>query len=620
VGSVLDPLVGIVHGSGVNITPTTLTISQLLGSQNEQYVIPAYQRRYSWSRRQVGDLWDDIWGLEGKDVHLLGTIVCLTGYHTAGLNRLELVDGQQRLTTISILLHCLLRRLRRENQEDEVRDLERLLRAKPQGGAAEVKIKLDSMDAAQFSQHCAGEEPSVVENQRLEEAFLCFDLWIDECEIEEVHRMLYYLQNQAVIIRLDVSDAKDAFKLFETINNRGLRLSEADIIKNFVLGNAARFGAGHLQLAQQRWASMIRNLDRLGVETFFRHLMIAMLRTRITFRQLVERFVEEFMLGIEEAQALPERRYYGADDEAEAAESEDDPLLTAAEDLDDDEPERAGVLGNMGFASFMDRLVAQSKAYREVSLAQTGNSQIDRRLRNLRLIKSVQTYGLLMSLRVNGCSDSDFLEVLRLTETFILRRHVCQERTNENETLFAKLCGVDASAPVDAVRAAYAELTPSDDKFREQFATAQFVRGTMDRARYCLEQMELHLQGEHAELAVLGSDQVHVEHIIPQKIKTRRALQELGDWPSYLGAGSEAKHPRYVNLIGNLTLFAGELNIGASNHPYGRKKEAYTKSSLKLTHTLPTAQPEFRFAQVETRSRDLAELAVQIWPMPKSQG
>ena len=84
----------------MKITPTSLTLSQLLGAENEQYVIPAYQRRYSWKQHQVEDMWDDLEILEGADSHLFGTIVCLAGHHTAGVNQLELVDGQQRLTTI----------------------------------------------------------------------------------------------------------------------------------------------------------------------------------------------------------------------------------------------------------------------------------------------------------------------------------------------------------------------------------------------------------------------------------------------------------------------------------------------------------------------------------------
>jgi uncharacterized protein with ParB-like and HNH nuclease domain len=66
------------------ITPTSLTVNQLFGSNNEQYVVPTYQRRYSWHARQVWELIDDIMLVEGSDTHLLGSIVCLTGHHTAG--------------------------------------------------------------------------------------------------------------------------------------------------------------------------------------------------------------------------------------------------------------------------------------------------------------------------------------------------------------------------------------------------------------------------------------------------------------------------------------------------------------------------------------------------------
>src|SRR5258708_16065917 len=89
------------------ITPTSLTINQLFGSTNEQYVVPTYQRRYSWNEKQIWELIDDISLLENGDTHLLGSIVCLAGHHKAGLNELELVDGQQRLTTVIILLECI---------------------------------------------------------------------------------------------------------------------------------------------------------------------------------------------------------------------------------------------------------------------------------------------------------------------------------------------------------------------------------------------------------------------------------------------------------------------------------------------------------------------------------
>jgi len=104
----------------VIITPTSLTITQLFGSTNEQYVIPTYQRRYSWHERQVWELIDDIQLIDEGDTHLLGSIVCLAGHHTAGLNRLELVDGQQRLTTVTIILECIRQRMELDGEADEI--------------------------------------------------------------------------------------------------------------------------------------------------------------------------------------------------------------------------------------------------------------------------------------------------------------------------------------------------------------------------------------------------------------------------------------------------------------------------------------------------------------------
>jgi hypothetical protein len=221
-----------------------------------------------------------------------------------------------------------------------------------------------------------------------------------------------------------------------------------------------------------------------------------------------------------------------------------------------------------------------------------------------------------MSLRLGGCDDKTFEKVLALTESFILRRHVCRERANETERLFAKLCGVDARNPLPEIRAEFRELSPTNERFAEDFAAISFKGSLMDRARYCLEQIELHQQGAYVELVPIGSDSVHIEHIIPQKIDGRQPKKEFGDWPTYLGANSKSKHGKYLWRIGNLTLFSGELNIEASNNPYGNKKTAYKKSAFKITQSLPKKFTEFRFAQVEKRSADLAKLALKIWPVP----
>ena len=591
------------------ITPTSLTITQLFGSTNEQYVIPTYQRRYSWHERQVWELIDDILLIDDGDTHLLGSIVCLAGHHTAGLNRLELVDGQQRLTTVTIILECIRQRLERDGEADEAAEVARLLSAKPLGGKALRKVALDSIDSTEFDRLVQNNQEQPFQNQQLAGAFAIVRGWIAERGLEELGAFLYRLKNQAVVIRLDVSEAKDAFKLFETINNRGLKLSPTDIIKNFLLGNAARFGADALQEARNSWAALIVHLDDTNPDAFFRYYLMALVGTRITASEVVAKFKNVFMSQVVEAAALPERHLY-----ADPAEPEDDEA---------DEPAVEGPSGasapvsaqKVSFAEFLARLVQCAKVYGELVLVKTADARINRHLRNLRMIKAVQTYGFLMHLRVGGCPDKLFREVLKLTESFVLRRHVCRERANETEALFARLSVVDPEAPVEATREAYRALCPSDDKFREEFAGTSFPSNLIERARYCLERIEAARHGAHDELQVLGAADVHVEHIIPQKIKTKKAKEEFGDWVTYLGDKAESQHPKYVARIGNLTLFAGALNISASNNPFGMKKQAYKDSGILLTKELASMQ-HFKFKNVDQRAALLAAKAVELWPIP----
>jgi hypothetical protein len=452
------------------------------------------------------------------------------------------------------------------------------------------------------------------DNKNLALAFSTFHEWIADQKLTELATFLYHLKNQCIVIRLDVSDAKDAFKLFETINNRGLKLSPTDIIKNFILGNAARFGQEHLKLARAKWAELLRRLDGTSIESFFRHFLCVRLKRRITISYVIPNFKTVFMLQVEEAAQLPERHWYSEDKTTaeETEEGDDEPV----ENGDEQPMPVIEKMPRISFAEFLEQVVVSAKTYGQIVQAKTGNSGIDRKLRNLRMIKAIQTYGFLTALRVGGCDDNTLNKVLELTEAILLRRHICRERANDNETLFARLCGVDPLNPLNAVIAEFRKYCPSDEKFKHEFANFEFTSALIERARYCLEQFELNRQGKHLELIVGGADLVHVEHIIPLKIKTKKAKDEFGDWPAYLGQGSETKHSHFVSRIGNLTLFAGALNIGASNNPYERKKSAYLNSAIKLTNSLPNELPNFRFEQVEKRSADFAELAVKLWPVP----
>lgn len=590
------------------IKPTSLTINELFGSNNVQYVIPTYQRRYSWHERQVWELIDDIGLIEGGDRHLLGSIVCLVEHYSSGLNKLELVDGQQRLTTISILLECIGQRLKEMGEKDEAAGVGRLLYAKPLGGQQVRKISLDSIDADEFDRLVNNDTKHEYKNKHLAWAFSTVREWVAGQKLDFLASFLYRLLNQAIVIRLDVGDAKDAFKLFETINNRGLKLSPTDIIKNFLLGNAARFGSDALQSARVGWMQLIQYLDGTNADAFFRYYLMSVLKSRLTANEVVPGFKKVFMIQVSEANALPERHLYADPEDTTEEDSEND-VSSVVTEID------SSSIGQVNFIDFLARLVSSAKIYGELVLVKTKDVEINRHLRNLKMIKAVQTYGFLMHLQIGQCTKKNFKEVLKLTESFVLRRHVCRERSNDTEALFARLCGINPKDPIQKTREAYRELCPNDEKFRNEFASGNFSANVIDRARYCLEQIELSKHGGYSELVVLGAEDVHVEHIIPQKIKTKKSKEEFGDWPKYLGVNAEIHHLNYVSRIGNLTLFAGALNISASNNPFHKKRTAYKDSSIKLTQEL-AKKPHFKFKDVDNRSGELSKNAVELWPMP----
>src|SRR5690606_22193676 len=156
-------------------------------------------------------------------------------------------------------------------------------------------------------------------------------------------------------------------------------------------------------------------------------------KRRITVSFVIPNFKTVFMQQVAEAATLPERHWYSSD---EPSDDENDDGADTSEDF---AAPVALSAPKVSFSDFLEALVSSSRIFGQIARAKTGNATIDRHLRNLRMIKAQQTYGFLMVLRVGGCSDSIFIDVLRLTESLLIRRHICRERSNENETAFARL-------------------------------------------------------------------------------------------------------------------------------------------------------------------------------------
>jgi len=593
----------------MKITPTTLTLQQFFSVGNEQFLIPAYQRRYAWGQRQQRELFDDLRLLASGDTHLLGTVLFLSDTHKPGVNQLELVDGQQRVTTITILMRVLARRFEQDKKEKTAQKLAELLHCEGLDEQVLPKLQLGDLDHSDYLRIMDGGDISEVENACLSGAFEHFTEWVGQLSVDELNKFFHKLLNSASIIRLDVGAAKDAYKLFETINNRGLRLRPTDIIKNFLLGHASSLPAGTLDKVKDDWRKLIVALDGLDGDDFFRQWLAGKLHRKVTMTKLVVDFKAYYLRRVQEAESMTEFLSSTMKDD----ENDDDVEDVAITGEEDEAAEAFVKIRKVKLTEFAKALRQSAELYAKLLCSSTESAKVNRHIANLWRIKAFQTFTWLLDMFGRESLDEKAkVRLLKALEAFMMRRHICEKRSNELETIFAGLTGIADEGYEEAVLEILREHTPDDDEFESSFASFPFVPAVIDRARYALEMFEYRAIGHKNEYYLADPDELELEHIIPKAADKASTKKDFGDWPSYLGEGWKAKHSKMLHRIGNMTLLADELNVVASNNPFLAKRKEYAKSNIQLTKDL-VHLGQFKFKQVEDRSKAFAKQAVAMW-------
>ncbi|WP_026896763.1 DUF262 domain-containing protein [Daejeonella oryzae] len=590
----------------MNITPNKLSIAQLFATPNEQFIVPPYQRRYAWGFQQYLALYEDIDMLKDDDGHLFGMVILHTSFHTAGLNQPELVDGQQRLTTLVILLRALADVFYNLDKFEKSTEIEKMLSCNGLDDVKKPKIRLGELDNIDIENLLLHKNSTNISNPNILAAYESYREWLSELTFEEVNRFYFKLTNTAVIIRLDVGMAQDAYKLFETINNRGLRLTATDVIKNFLLGHAAKINSDHtLDKVKSLWSEIITNLDQLDSDDFLRHFMCATLKHKLSMSKLIYEFKKHYLRNVENADLLGEYGYYdyGVQDDDE------DDVETGSNSEDT-------ISNKISIIEFLTGLCHLSETYKQISKETFKDVKINRRISNLNNILSKPSYIFLMYfLQDPKYVQKTKLQVLEYLESLMLRRHICENRTSDNDDIFSKLVQFLGSDDLlNEIKQFIGEndYMPDDEDFALSFPKYQFKGRLVDRAKYILATIEYHLRGNTNELIVSSSGEVELEHIIPQTIEDKKSKILYGNWEEYLGSYALPKHKKHVNLIGNMTLLGESLNIQAYNNPFAKKKNSYKNSSFLITSELGKSN-DFKFNNVIKRGESYSELALKIW-------
>jgi hypothetical protein len=609
--------------------PTYMPIAQLFGSQT-RHTVPLFQRPYVWSRdEQWEPLWEDVLGLldrlerrQGDAAvasHFLGTIVLeQTANATGSLPRREVIDGQQRLTTLQILLKAAEHALAEVEAEalDEhrpiiafaTRQLGLLTTNEAFDPQERYKVWPTNEDRGPFKAVLDSNGDIGVHGQssRMAESYRYFR----EAALEYLRasgqddiaprgqRLADALKDYLKLIVLDLDPSDEPQAIFETLNAHGTPLLPADLIKNWLLWEASRQKLDLNDLYERYWRPFDSQHEywrqrvgtghaaRARVDTFLQNWLTKEMTEAVTAKHLYDRFL----------------RHVAALKAASAEGRVDVPALMAGIRQDADLYER------------IDR--------------PAGSGRFDRFLQRLGVLEVIVLHPVLLALMGRpGSDEADRVAAAEALESYLVRRMICGFQTRGYGTLALKLLraikDTPAVAPVatalqDELRqtATGQDAWPDDELFRAEWRKRKFYNGLRrDRVAMILQAIEEAYQAQaYKSEPILTFDlsKLQIEHVLPQKWQAH--------WPPPEGDLTHDDRNWALHGIGNLTLVSSKLNPSLSNGPWsveggiGKRDALDEHSKLELNRRLLAAHAGWNEERIRLRADELFEAASVIWP------
>ncbi|GAA9713864.1 DUF262 and DUF1524 domain-containing protein [Helicobacter pylori] len=541
-------------------------------NQTNQFVIPTYQRLYSWGKEQCKQLWDDIIKIGGNDKmngHFIGSILYVLDGNTHSNNPLLIIDGQQRLTTITLLLIAL-----RNHLSDEVKilgkfsrkEIESYLINNNKDGDKKFRLILSESDKDTLlslidKNKRKPSEPSlkIVENLKL------FEEWIRKYtdKLETIFKGLEKL----MIVWIALKKEKDNPQLiFESMNSKGIELTQTDLIRNYIV----------METEDEKQEDFYNQYWRAMEEDFKQN------------EKLFDRFVKHY-LTIKIGKTPNEKRVH------EAFKDYRQKKGIEIEDLLKDLQKYCGYFCQIAFKKEADK-------------------DLNKALSFLVDLEMDVVYPLLLELysdyKDGVLSKQDFIPIIDLTESYICRRAVCGLGTNSLNKVFpfvTKKINKNKDQYLESIKVHFGYLTekqrfPNNDEFKEHFITIDFYH--FQKREYFLERLENFERKER-----VYAHEYTTEHIMPQ------TLEE--EWERDLGENFQAIHDKYLHTIGNLTLTG--YNKEYNNKPFKEKRDmekGFKQSPLRLNQGLRDLEV-FGEEQIKKRANDLADWTLKIWTYPK---
>lgn len=544
--------------------------------KSPQFVIPIYQRTYSWNEPQCRQLWDDILRAGSDETiggHFIGSVVYIEQglYQVSSQSPLLVIDGQQRLTTAMLLIEALCRHLGDTEPLDgfSAKKLRNYYLLNPlEEGERGFKLLLTQTDKdsllALLRQKPLSTEPSL----RIKENFEFF-----EAQVAELADLAPLCKGLAKLIIVDIALSREQDNpqlIFESMNSTGRALSQADLIRNFVLMGLEP--AHQTRLYEDHWRPMEMAFGQEGYGEHFDWFMRHYLTVRTGELPKIGDVYEAFKTYVRQPAQ---------------------------------------------FAQGVEAMVADihtfARYYCAMALAQEADKALAEVFQDLRELKVDVAYPFLLELYddyANGVlSKNDFVAAVRLVEAYVFRRAVCAIPTNSLNKTFANFGRVlKKDRYLESIKAHFLSLPsyrrfPSDEEFKRELGLRDLYNF---RSRsYWLRRLENHGRKERVPV-----DEYTIEHILPQNENLPAR------WKEDLGPEWRRVQETWLHTLGNLTLTG--YNAEYSDHPFSEKRDmpgGFKQSPLRLNEGLGELQ-SWNAAAIQVRAQRLSEMAVTVWRAP----